>query len=552
VSDQPPVATKQPCPRVRECGSSDAAAYYDNPDGSKTGFCFSCSKPFTRENSPYKPMNTALKPSKPKRVTEWGKPPKDAWRSLTQDTLLKYGVVYDEVGDRYGFPYTSTLKVRGRVDKEFASVKEPTLAHGKKDMKGDLFGQNLFPEGGKFVTITEGEGDCMALYQAFGANYAVLSIPHGAASALRDCEKAFEYLDSFQSVVVCFDADEPGKKAALEVALLFAGKSKIVELDPALKDANGYLMAGKSKELVSAWWAAKEYRPSDIFNMADMHEMITTPVVPPLFMWPYKELNDMSDGVRPGELVTLTAGTGIGKSSFAREIVDHVLQTTTGFKIGMMMLEESPTTTVKRQVAIRLKRPIYRTGCQVDQEVLDRAFQSVTRDRRLEVYSQLKVTSPEQMLDRLKFMIKGLGCKLIILDHLTIVMSGSDSDNERQAIDKFMTNLRALTESTGSVLILISHLNKQTGKDSHEEGGRVMLSHLKGSGGIAQLSDFTLAAERAQQSEDPSKRMTTLWRFLKNRWTGDTGPACLTRYDPALGVSVYVGPASSASEAPKL
>ena len=74
-----------------------------------------------------------------------------------------------------------------------------------------LFGQDLFTGGGKYITITEGEVDAMSAYELLGSKWACVSIKTGAGSAVRDCRKAFEYLDSFQNIVISFDMDKQGR-----------------------------------------------------------------------------------------------------------------------------------------------------------------------------------------------------------------------------------------------------------------------------------------------------------------------------------------------------
>ena len=93
-----------------------------------------------------------------------------------------------------------------------------------------------------------------------------------------------------------------------------------------------------------------------------------------------------------------------------------------------------------------------------------------------------------------------------------------------------MTRLRSLVERTGISLFLVSHLRRASNdKHSHEEGGRVSLSSLRGSHSIAQISDSVVALERDQQAND--ERGFTTVRVLKNRYSGETGVACQLDYD---------------------
>ena len=93
-----------------------------------------------------------------------------------------------------------------------------------------------------------------------------------------------------------------------------------------------------------------------------------------------------------------------------------------------------------------------------------------------------------------------------------------------------MTRLRSLVERTGIALFLVSHLRRTSNdKHSHEEGGRVSLSSLRGSHSIAQISDQVVALEVDQQT-DAERKLTTV-RILKNRYSGEVGVACELEYD---------------------
>ena len=120
-------------------------------------------------------------------------------------------------------------------------------------------------------------------------------------------------------------------------------------------------------------------------------------------------------------------------------------------------------------------------------------------------------------------------CRVIFLDHLSILLSGLDGD-ERRMIDTTMPKLRSLVERTGIALFLVSHLRRSSNdRTSHEEGGRVTLSALRGSHSIAQISDSVCALE-VDQHTSADRKLTTL-RVLKNRYSGEVGEACQLAYD---------------------
>jgi twinkle protein len=132
-------------------------------------------------------------------------------------------------------------------------------------------------------------------------------------------------------------------------------------------------------------------------------------------------------------------------------------------------------------------------------------------------------------------MAKACDCRIVFLDHLSIIISGQDNGDERKAIDVMMTRLRTLVQELNITLIVVSHLKRPSGNQGHEDGQAVSLSQLRGSGAIAQLSDAVITLERNSMSADATERHTTKVAVAKNRYSGLTGPACDLRYDVDTG-----------------
>ena len=128
-------------------------------------------------------------------------------------------------------------------------------------------------------------------------------------------------------------------------------------------------------------------------------------------------------------------------------------------------------------------------------------------------------------------MIKVEGCKLIVLDHITIAISGLEIRDERKSIDVLMTQLRSLIEETGVGIVVVSHLKKTDEGKTHEEGGTISLDDLRGSGSLKQIPDVIIGFERNQQADDERLKNIMKVRLLKCRFTGETGLAGYVRYD---------------------
>lgn len=528
------VRTRLPC---NECGSSDAVAEYD--DGSF--HCFACTHNISGNNThqrDYRPMvNLTGDPMLERYITKWQQAQATAIpdRNINSTATKKYGVVVD--GTQHLYPYFTAestnpagFKVRG-PNKSFTAVGDVKSA--------GLFGQQLYGNHNQHrVVVTEGELDALSAYQMFEGKTAVVSLRSGAAGAGRDFKAAYEFLDGFKEIILCFDADAAGLAGVEKAAEIFAGKLRVMKLDARIgKDANDYLKAGRVKEFTDAYWAASQYTPKGVLSTAELWERLNTDRPAAIGDYPWQPLNDLTYGFRPTELITIAAGSGLGKSSILREIVMHI-KSTTPHRIGCLFMEESVERTAEGFMGVDLSSPIHlptspiKRGSEAYKDSFDRVF----GDERLMVMDASFDTGAtvDQVVARVRFMAKALDCKVIILDHISILVSAGQHGDERRALDEIMTKLRTLTQDTGIVLFAVSHLKRPEGK-GHEEGAATSVAQLRGSASIAQLSDFVIGLERNGQADDPTERNTTHIRVLKNRFSGITGPAGHLLYDTATG-----------------
>ena len=170
---------------------------------------------------------------------------------------------------------------------------------------------------------------------------------------------------------------------------------------------------------------------------------------------------------------------------------------------------------------------------EVPTEELKEAFDATLGTGRVFMYDHWGSTESDNLLGKIRYLARGCGCQYIILDHISIVVSGIEGGDERRIIDNMMTQLRSLTEELGIGLIVVSHLRRPNGDKGHEEGIMTSLSQLRGSAAIAQLSDIVIGLERNQQDAENSN--TTTVRILKNRWSGDTGVAGQLHFNTTTG-----------------
>ena len=238
-------------------------------------------------------------------------------------------------------------------------------------------------------------------------------------------------------------------------------------------------------------------------------------------------------GIRPAELVTLCAGSGLGKSTILREIVVHMMRQTDD-PVGLMFLEETPERTLRGLIGLEMNKPIHLPDIEYEPEEVMKVYTDGDYENRVYFWDSFGSNEIERVLGRMRYFVKGLGCKFIVLDHLSILVSDQQNGDERRAIDMIMTKLRMFAQEMRITLLLVSHLKRPEGK-SLEDGAVTSLGMLRGSAAIAQLSDAVIGAERNSQAEDAEDRNRTRLRVLKNRFSGKTGPAGYLIYNEDTG-----------------
>jgi twinkle protein len=466
-------------------------------------------------------------------------------RKINEETCRKWGY---RVGEFSG----QKAQIADYWDPEGTAVVAQKVRFPNKDFtvvgklkEAGLFGQHLWRDKGKKLVIVEGEIDALTVSMLQDNKWPVVSIPNGAQGAEKALRKHLEWVLGFDEIILFFDNDEEGRKAVEACAPIFPpGRCKVARMAD-FKDANEALQAGRGREVIDAIWGAKVHRPDGVLNGSEMWDaLVEDDAAAESSDYPWEGLNEITHGIRGGELVTVTAGSGIGKSAVVRELAHHLVRQ--GETVGMLMLEESVKRTAKGLMSIELNRPIHLdltpwSALEEDERGRRRlAYEAVLGSGRVFLYDHFGSTAVDNLLNRIRYLAQGCGCRYIILDHLSIVVSGLDDGDERKAIDVAMTKLRTLVQETGICLIMVSHLKRPGGDRGHEQGAETSLSQLRGSHSIAQLSDMVLGLERDQQDEK-TKNLTTV-RVLKNRFSGETGIASHLLYDKETGRLAEVNP----------
>lgn len=523
------------CPK---CDSSDAFTIYN--DGSH---CFSCNystKKKVKEMNDFKDLSTKSSTNmlaEIKDLNSFAIMSRGISKQVIDHFGIKMAVSPEGFGRSHYYPYTKNGTVVAYKER---ILPKSFLIHGNFN-ETELFGQSA-ATGGKTLVITEGELDACAVAQSFLDKYnkifPVVSIT--SATGMKALLEQRDWIRTFESVILMFDTDDAGQ-AAIEKAskIIGAGKVKVAKLKA--KDPCEQLLTFGSESLLRAYWDAQTWSPAGLVVGEKVWEQYKQRRNTESIPYPdcLKGLNEKLKGIRHGEITLFTSGTGSGKSTVIKEIVLDLLDKTDD-KIGLISLEESVGDTAEKFIGMFLKKNAV-TGEDISEEDERAGFEHVFGTERLVLLDHQGSVGDASLIDKIEYMAL-MGCKYLVLDHITIAVSeGTEGLSGNEAIDKMMSDLLKIVKKHNVWLGLISHLRKSPGGGkSFEEGNLASIDDIKGSGSIKQISFDIIAFARNLVSENTNERNTIKFRVLKSRFTGLTGTAGAATYDGDTGRLTYV------------
>lgn len=514
-----------------ECDSSDAVALYD--DGHI--HCFSCgnsSKGDVKKKSEKRQKMAA------RGLIKFETRPISK-RGLSQEICraFEYGVATAFVdGVSQGVQVANYHTRDGEVVAQKLRTASKEFTWYGHPGKAGLFGQHKAGSGGERIIITEGEIDALTVAQVLDGKTPCVSLPNGANAARKDVEKAFEWLDTFKFIDLCFDNDAPGRDAVHDVAKLFApGKVRVIQL-PA-KDANEMLVADRAGELVKALWSPAPYRPNGVID-ADKHSVKDLMrKIPEGHKTGFPILDEKLKGFRTNELTILGAGTGVGKTTLCRGLAYDQLVTSKK-SVGLLFLEEGTIKTEQGFIALdnKVALPMLRENPDViTKEAFKASYDKIIKSGCMAIFDpDSDLYSVDVILSKVRYMAIAMKSQFIYIDHMTMIVNGS-GDSEMSDTNKLISELARFAKSDehNAHIILVCQLKKPQGK-SYEEGGRIDLDSFKGSAAIKQYAFNAIGIERNQQGEGMDGN-TAVIRLLKNREWGDLGECDTVLFDPETG-----------------
>lgn len=546
------VLRKEPCP---ECGSKDNLVRY--ADGHAHCFSSQCDhwEPAWEggverdaEAPANKPATGLLKPDDVgyNRLTK---------RKIEEATLRKMGHFstgfkgsrvgvynyYDQQGN------LSFQKVKTNA-KQFLTLKAET-SPGDNLTKARPYGWHVWGDKhDKKVVIFTGEDDADAAAQVTKFKFPCVSVPTGDQGAAKHIKANYKWYDRFEEVILFFDNDESGQGIIEECASLFeSGKVKVAKLD-GFKDASAILQDNRPGDIEAAIWAAASWAPAGIVNARDGEEDFFKDGSL-LASWPYPwpDLQAATRGQRRGEISLHIGGTGIAKTTLLFHYAQHLLRwdgtCPEGFssetfkpevhpvKVGWLGFEDTLKSLKTGLISMEMGQ---RIALKPPPEVQTRAaYKKLFGGGQLEIYDpETAEWGLEPAMAYIRFMVKALGCSIIVIDPLSFLVSMMSTRDRTQSEEQLAAKMAYMAKTLGCHIHISHHLKKADGTP-FEEGGEVSLQDAKGAGAWYQYASNVFAYERDQQGLRPDLLRI---RRLKVRLIGGTGVTTkLLKYDPETG-----------------
>lgn len=511
----------------QKCGSSDALQLYEE-GGKRSGYCFSCSSYVSEaeldnqdgvpqiEQKPAAQAATRYPYYIDELITH-----ASPSRGLTKETLEAFGVK-TELSQADGqtvvahyYPVTKDGQLTGwkcrKLPKDFVAYGDCTNA--------DLFGQWRMKDASKKrIYITEGEEDAMALWQAIrnhqrGTAYesfkpAVVSLNNGASSAIKALTLSHDFIRGFEQIVLCFDQDDPGKKAAQEVLKLYP-TALVAEFEE--KDANDMVLKGKGNQLAKAvLFNAKIVKPSSVVSVDDVYERaLAKPVWGYSYPWP--SLTKATYGIQRKRLIGLGAGVGMGKSEWGRELQAHLIKAH-GFPVGVFSLEEDVSRTLKGLAGKMDNIMYHRPDVDYPEDQLRASLDKLKG--KVFMFDHLGVKDWDDISRAIRYLVVGEGVKDIFIDPLTALVAHLTSAEANDQLNSMMSELAGMVHELDFTCYWFGHLKVPDGKP-HEAGGEALESQLHGSKAMMKWTSLILMLEGNKSPDLPEEERNTRYLIIR-------------------------------------
>ena len=247
----------------------------------------------------------------------------------------------------------------------------------------------------------------------------------------------------------------------------------------------------------------------------------------------FHDLDKMTSGLQPGDLVVLAARPSMGKTAFAINIAEHVALNE-GLPVAVFSMEMGAAQLAVRVVGSigRVDQGHLRTGKLTDEE-WPRLTEAIERLRTVSLHiDETPGLTPSELRANSRRLARQCGkLGLIVVDYLQLMSgsSGSDGDNRATELGEISRGLKMLAKELQCPVIALSQLNRSVEQRTDK---RPMMSDLRESGAIEQDADIIMFIYRDDYYNKDSKDPGVAEIIIGKQRNGPTGTVRLAFLKP--------------------
>ncbi len=247
----------------------------------------------------------------------------------------------------------------------------------------------------------------------------------------------------------------------------------------------------------------------------------------------FHDLDRMTSGLQPGDLVVLAARPSMGKTAFAINIAEHVALNE-GLPVAVFSMEMGASQLAVRIVGSigRVDQGHLRTGKLTDEE-WPRLTEAIERLRTVSLHiDETPGLTPSELRANSRRLARQCGkLGLIVVDYLQLMSgsSGSDGDNRATELGEISRGLKMLAKELQCPVIALSQLNRGVEQRTDK---RPMMSDLRESGAIEQDADIIMFIYRDDYYNKDSKDPGVAEIIIGKQRNGPTGTVRLAFLKP--------------------
>lgn len=253
----------------------------------------------------------------------------------------------------------------------------------------------------------------------------------------------------------------------------------------------------------------------------------------------YTQLDRMTNGFQPGDLIILAARPSVGKTAFALNIATQTAMLNNDKAIAIFSLEMRAEDLITRMLSARSMIPadIFKTGKEMTTHLWNALGIAVSDFRKTKLFiDDSSSTKMSDIFSKCRKLKNDENLGMIIIDYIQLINSTDFSDNRQQQVSLISRQLKQLARELDVPVIGLSQLSRNT---VQRQDKRPLLSDIRESGSIEQDADVVMMLYREDYQQYDEEKKTEqdgqqeIEVIVAKHRNGQTGTVKLA-FEPAI------------------